>query len=296
MFKNTTVKDKEIINISSFYIDANDDKNSFLSDELNIPKSYLIAYNGWHKIDGELYYYKNVAIFNEIFLSELTKYYNLKCVNYSIVYGKKGLGIISKNFREKNKTYYDYDDFFGKYGINIPNDIIILKRILEQILTEKNAKELMNTFFRLSAFDWFTGQTDRSAGNVTFDVTDQVSLCPLTDNGSSLHSAPKNNKTLYRILYTRLNSIYNYLEFPYNNRVNENNLTSIYLINNFEEFKKYLEISLDIDINEVLNRTIEKYNLLVPNDDRNELIDFFDTKRSILEKTLELSEKYKKIF
>lgn len=296
MFKDTTIKEKEIFDISRFHIDAADDRNSFLSDGLKIPKSYLIAYNGWYKINGELYYYKNVAIFNEIFLSELTKYYNLKCVNYSIVYGKKGLGIISKNFREKNKLYYDYDDFFEKYGINIPNDIIILKRTLEQLLTEENAKDLINNFFRFLAFDWFTGQTDRNAGNVTFEVTNKVSLCHLTDNGSSLHTAPKNNKTLYRILYTRLNSIYHYLEFPYNNRVNENNLTSIYLINNFEEFKKYLEISLDIDIDEVLDRTIEKYNLLVPNDDRNELIDFFDTKRSILEKTLELSEKYKKIF
>ena len=57
------------------------------------------------------------------------------------------------------------------------------------------------------------------------------------------------------------------------------------------EFIFYLKKSLDIDINKILDKTVDKYKLKILKIERKNIINYFDCKKSIIEKNLTLNIK-----
>lgn len=299
MFDSTEVKNKkDFLDISACFLDAKDkNNNKLLVDKLGLNSAFFLAYNNWYIVNGKLHYYKNFYknIFNELFLSELVKEYKLKNLEYKLVNSKDGVGIISESFKKPDKKYLDYDYYFNSFGIkNEPDNMPMLNKTLKKLISDKNRIKLMNEFYRLTAFDFFSGQTDRSAGNLIFEIGDETCLAPIFDNESSLNYVKLNSKKInYKVLYASLLTAFDHLEFYFGDYLSDSNFYVFNLINNNFEFYKYLCLCLDIDINKILDRTIEKYGLIVPECDRKELLDFFDIKKSIIESTLSLAKKYK---
>ncbi|MBQ6285800.1 MAG: hypothetical protein IJK67_05820 [Bacilli bacterium] len=296
MFENTSVDKKhikDIANIDDNYVNSGDRENrKYLKSKLEIEGYLLIAYNSWFKFDDGLYFFKTKAIFNELFLSELIKEYKIRCVDYSLASFKNKIGIISKSFRSKDKKYYEYNTFFNYQNMSAPKRLTTLNHVFREILPDKNRINLMDNFYRLTAFDWFTGQNDRTVSNIVFEVGDDVKLAPLSDNGSSLLYIKEEDSELEKY-YRIYMSSFDHLLFPKDDKLNRKTLYLINLINNHLEFYRYLCKSLDIDINKILDRVIEKYNLIVPLEDREQLIKYFDKKKQILERTLSIANKHK---
>lgn len=294
---NHTIPDKRInINIpkiDNFFINANDKKHiQYLSGILKLDEFSLKQYNSWYNINGKLYYYKNHFIFNELFLSELIKEYRLTTPNYSLAIVNNELGIVSESIKNNDSQYFDYDLFFENTNTKIPRNILSLEEFFKNNISDKNKEELMNEFYRLTAFDWFSGQTDRSDTNVIFKIDKDIHLAPIIDSGSSLHYV-RFQKKKYDILYTSYYSSFENLSFPTDDLLDSDHMYLFDLINNSIEFYNYLCKSLDIDIYKILKNTSEKYKLLIPNFDRKEVNDFFEVKKRILENTLKLAKKYR---
>ena len=292
MFNHTTIDNRaksSINNIDGYFIDANNDfNNEYLSLVLGSSKDLLRRYNSWYSINDKLYFFKDVLIFNELFLSELVKEYNLRSVNYHLASINGEVGIISESIKDKNKKYFDYDCFFELVNGSVPSSIGEIKQIFQNRISDSNGEELIRELFRLTAFDFFTSQTDRSEKNIIFELDKSgIRLAKLFDFGTSLQSSNNIND------YSVYNSSFETLRFPTDNNVSYEHEYLFYLINNNAEFYRYLCKSLDIDIHKVLKNTIEKYHLFVPNSDKKELFKFFDTKKKIIENTLTLSKSYK---
>ena len=296
MFEHTSVDRRNRDNlreIKDHFLDSGKSENlSYLSSTLGLKKNALDQYNSWYKIDDKLYYFKSHFIFNELFLSELIKQYNLKSVTYEVVRSNGILGIMSESIKNKKSKYFDYDLFFQHLKTRIPRNLLSLEDVISTITTESNKEELMNAIYRLTAFDWFSGQSDRSDTNVVFEQRNGLHLAPIYDNGSALHYIPNQNGK-YDRLYTTYYSSFDNLSFPTHElEVNEDSEYLFYLINNNYELYDYLCKSLDINVQEVLRSTIDRYKLFVPDVDRKALVDYFDTKKRILDTTLTLAKRY----
>lgn len=151
----------------------------------------------------------------------------------------------------------------------------------------------MNEFFRLTVFDWFSGQSDRGDANLIFKISSDTRLAPIFDNGASMSYHKKIKENILILLSSYFSSFDN-LRFPVDNiYLNEYNFYLFKLITDNNEFFKYFSLALDIDITYFINETIKKYHLIIPSEDKKEIIEFFDYKKQIIENTLKLSIKYK---
>ena len=285
MFENTKVEEKyasKLKNIYKKHYEKCNISTKSLSKILDLDSFFINQYPDWYLIDNKLYYYKDYFIFNELFLSELIKEFNLKSVKYKLVKNGRMIGIVSKSFRDNESKYSDYNIYFHRKGIKVPRRLVDLDNELSKLLEEKNKIEIMNMFYRLTAFDIFVGQSDRSDANIVFKENDKTTLAPIFDNEFSFE-----DKYEYSSSFDKL-----YMpEKLYKGIIDNYNVYFFNLINNNKELFKYLTKSLDIDINEALNRTIEKYHLLIPLSDRNKLINFIDKRKKRIEYTLKLSQK-----
>lgn len=82
-----------------------------LSKAINISLPDLILKNNWYVYNGEYYYFKKMSIamrvVNELLGEYLSKYMELPTVEYELVLDfNKIVGLLSKNFRNRQKKYY----------------------------------------------------------------------------------------------------------------------------------------------------------------------------------------------
>ena len=283
MFSNSKVNEnykKTLVNISKYHYSCYNGMDAHvLSKELGLNPLYIYNYSSWYIINDKYYYYKKYNIINELFLSELAKEYNLKCVNYKLVINGNKTGIISESFRNKESKFYNYDDYFINKGIKVPRKIISLNKKIKALLNEKDYKEFINNIFKLTAFDIFSGQNDRSDGNLVIEGNEFTKIAPIFDNEGAFF-----DKYEYYSCFDRL-----YLpEYNSKELINQDNEYLFDLILNNKILYDYFIKSLDINIHDVLKRTIDKYNLYVPLKDKIELNNFFDNRKKRIENTLRL--------
>ncbi len=288
MFKNTKVNDKYIKSLKNIY-DNYYEKCNITTEELakilNLNIWFINEYPDWYYINDKLYYYKDYTIFNELFLSELIKEFKLKSVKYELVKNSNMIGIISESFRNSNNKYYDYCSYFNNKRVQVPRKLINLDQTFNNILDEENKIKLMNKIYRLASFDIFCGQNDRSDGNLVFvENNNKISLAPIFDNGCAFIDKYNYDSSFDNLFMP---------EKSHKGIIDNYNLYLFKLINNNKVFYKYLTKALDIDVKEILKRTIEKYHLVVPFKDKRELINFFDKRKDRIEYTLTLTDKYK---
>lgn len=286
MFNNVTItKDgkKDIIDISGRrFNQVTELSEDDLSRLLKINSELFKFYTNWYLLDGNLFYFKTDYIFNEIFLSELAHEFNVKCVQFMFAKDGKNLGIISRNFRKKTFNYYDYMEFCNLFFGEIPSDIETFKSHMYAKFDKENADKLMEQIFSLIAFDFFSGQNDRTHINVTFEEKNgNVLLAPMCDNGVAFHMGDFNTYV----------SCFDNLYFPYDNIIDPSQLYLLKLIRENILFYNKLYKALDIDIHELLDRTLEKYKIRMSTIDKIKVNDFFGSKCDVIERALIYSKK-----
>ena len=256
-----------------------------LSNITRIDIDTLSMYDNWYILDDGFYYYKDNYIFEELFMSELACECGVRCVEYklandcNILNGEK-LGIISKLYRYKDKEYYYYSDFCKKYFNDYINNLNKLKQSLEILFGIDKTNILMNDIFSLICFDMFTGQYDRGEHNFMFEYDEEnIKLAPLCDNGLVFnygfnYQSPFGN---FCLLEGDM-----YSSFKYN---------LLNLIRSEKILYDRFESILDINIKEVLKRTLDKYMIVMNVGNRNKILSYLDYKKRVIDGTLKLSRR-----
>lgn len=254
-----------------------------LARYLKINRELFSMYTNWYVIDDELYYFKRHFIFNELLLSELAREFNVKCVDFKLATDGEHIGVISKNFRKKESLYSDYLEFAIKYFITIPEDLASFKANAYAVFGDKVGSKLTNQVFDLVAFDFFSGQNDRTHINVAFETRckEVAKLAPLCDNGVAFTTSDFNTHA----------SCFGDLYFPFDNCIDSRQLELLKLIRDNVSFYNSLLKALKVDTNEVLDRTLEKYKLKMSTRSRIKLNDYFGSKKDVIERSLAYSSK-----
>ena len=287
MFNNVSItKDgkKDIIDISGKrFNQVTELSETDLARLLKINSELFQFYTNWYLLHGKLFYFKTDFIFNEIFLSELAQEFNVKCVQFMLAKDGKNVGIISGNFRKKTFNYYDYMEFCNLFFGEFPRDIESFKSHLYSKFDKETADKLMEQIFSLIAFDFFSGQNDRTHINVAFETngSEVAKLAPLCDNGVSFSTSDFNSYI----------SCFGNLYFPFDKYIDPRQLELLKLVRNNISFYNSLAKALDIDIQEILNRTIEKYKFKMSTQEKIKINDYFGAKKDVIERTLKYSSK-----
>ena len=174
MFSNISITRecrKNLINLKGRrYNEVTDLSEDELARYLKIDNDLFKFYTNWYVFDDGLYYFKSDFVFNEIFLSELAREFNVKCVKFMLATDGHHIGVLSKNFRKKTSTYLDYLEFTRRYFAYIPEDLDTFKNQSYGVFGEDIGKRLTDQVFSLVAFDFFSGQNDRTHINVAFET------------------------------------------------------------------------------------------------------------------------------
>lgn len=265
------------------YDDLTDLSEYELSRYLKINSDLFKFYTNWYILDDGLYYFKSDFVFNEIFLSELASEFNVKCVKFLLATDGKHIGVLSKNFRKKTSSYLDYLEFSRNFFAHVPENLEAFKANTYTIFGEDVGKKLVDQIFSLVAFDFFSGQNDRTHINVAFETnsTDVVKLAPICDNGVAFNTGN----------FDSYISCFGDLYFPFDRYIDPRQLELLKLVRNNVSFYNGLRKALDIDIQEILNRTLEKYKLRMSTHEKIKLNDYFGSKKDIIERTLKYSSK-----
>jgi len=226
-----------------------------LSNNTGIPMSIIERYDDWYILDNEFYFFKDRCIIEELFMSELANECRVRCVQFLLVVDKDSLGIISKLYREKEKNYYMYSDFCNKYFNNIPTSLEMFKLFSSVQFGDEKTEILMNDIFDLISFDILSGQWDREEYNLFFEFYKDynVRIAPLCDNGSVF------GKSLF--------NSFSFGEFSLDeDRIFNGNLP--YILSYEKYFYNKLAMMLDINIDDILNRTCSKYKINIEDVDK----------------------------
>jgi len=255
-----------VINFSEFSV--NDSRK--LSRILKIEHGIIEQWNNWVNIDGTWYYYKNFPNYsnpsanflNELIGEFLANYIELETINYNIgcmnlSNGEKNYGLLSPSFRKKGFKYITpYDLGLSPNQANLNN----LENIRYLCKNDKNHKKLVSQILKMIALDIYMDQNDRTVNNLLFKKKKgNLELGPLYDYEQSFfvdkdtNNQPAGNYQAY-ILGLNLD--------------NKDALTK------YPELKELFDIFLSIDITSVLEQIKEKFNLQIPNELKNEYINY----------------------
>ena len=256
-----------------------------LSNIIKIDMDTLSMYDDWYILDDGFYYYKSNFIFEELFMSELAKVCGVRCVDFKLAidhntYKSSKMGVISKLYREDNKEYYYYSEFCKKFLGGYFNDFNKFNESISMLFDDYKTSMLMSDIFGIICFDMFTGQYDRGEHNFMFEYDyDNIRIAPLCDNGLSFHYGFNYESPFGRFCLLEGDM---YCSFKYN---------LLNLIRNNNDLYDRFEYILNVDINEVLKRTLDKYKIIMSFGNRNKLLSYFDFKKRVIDGTLRLSKK-----
>lgn len=278
--------DSDIIRLSSNdFSNENTDLDHLYTNINNSAMDIDYYRRSWCYKDGSYYFYKSDFAFYELLLKELFEEFNLKCVDFLLASYQNNLGVMSKNFRRNDTFYYTYDTFIkNHFNVSSIRHIYLddFDTLLSQIVGNKNRIEIVNSLSRLLAIDFFTGQMDRGKYNIIFEKKDGfISLAPFTDNGSS-----------FRNIYPQhIHSCLGDLNFPSSTTVVSEEYNTLLLIIKNKEFRDCLIRCLDIDMEEIIKRTLDKYNIYISDEEKTFIMDYIDKKKSVIDSSLKLIRK-----
>lgn len=219
----------------------------------------------WHEVNGKYYHFKFsnrlIRILNELIGPKLALQFDLKTVrNIPAImdYGDnlKFYGILSENFKEKDKQYLNISELGLKNKRGIDNKWKNIPK-LKRYCNKEDYDDLINSIFKMTCLDYIMGQADRVSSNFLFERDDsKMSFAPLFDYAEAYESIKEG------CVYDR----YHNPSLPFS--VGNAFMTLSFWETKFKwflwkypNFKKYLEIACDIDIIKILEE-IEDENSL----------------------------------
>ena len=249
-----------------------------LARTLNIDKKTLESWNNWYNVDGKWYYFKSsmhpYCFFNELMGVELAKYFNLDTVEYKIAYNKLNInrnnpfyndyplynyGLVSENFREKDKEYLNSGDL---RWLNFKNLSII---DLLRCETEENYNELIRNIIKLTVLDFYMQQEDRCNRNILFskDKENYIRLAKVFDFEAAFAKLTLEYRSALLLLDLE-------------------NKDSLETIRTNYDFQEQFYNLIDINIKDVIERIHDKYKLQIVRD----FVDLYYTHDNMMKKLI----------
>lgn len=234
-----------------------DEKNTVLGN-INASMSKRDKYLEMiYLMNGNWYYLKkegeNAAypldLINELMGSYIVKSRGLKSLDHKIAKGKKGNGLISKDFHQQGYIYnfgdYFYDQYYETVGDYYNLSVSSLKNIGILTPNSSNAEKLLDEILNLIAIDTFMLQTDRGPANVQFATnkeSGEVELSPIYDFSNCSSSINPSGLFLKDCLIT----------------ITEESIRL--LIKEFPKFSEYLSYLTDQGYLEIWNKICDDYH------------------------------------
>ena len=255
---------EDLITKDTNLIELDDQKHDkkLLVKELSIDKKTLESWNNWYNVDGKWYYFKSsmhpYCFFNELVGVELAKYFNLDTVDYKIAYNKLNInrnnpfyndyplfnyGLISENFREKDKEYLNSGDL---RWLNFKN-LSILDRL--RCDTKENYDELIRNIIKLTVLDFYMQQEDRCNRNILFskDKENYIRLAKVFDFEDAFAKLTLEYRSALLLLDLE-------------------NKDSLETIRTNYDFQEQFYNLMDINMKDVIERIHDKYKLQIVRD------------------------------
>lgn len=256
-----------------------EDSAANLSKAINIPISTLYDKPFWFTYNGQYYYYKEMSnairILNELLGQYFSEYMDLPSIQYELALGKNGIeGVLSKNFREPEKTYVEASSLPLYYYIYID--------YLLHFIDGTN-HELKKKLDALIVKDLFTCMIDRHAN--TLCTTDEgLDLAPQFDYEYSLSLTDLNGNMRTRINYS--NPLF--IKFPYyhgSSRIIDPQYLKK-MMRHDKQISLYCEKMADVDINAVLEKISAERKIVIPDKIVNHYETFYNDRKDSLMKIL----------
>lgn len=251
-------------------VNRNDEEARKISEKIGIDIYEAQHQLKWHEINDKNYRFKFsnhlIPILNELIGPKLAVKFDLRTVNNIPAIMDCGdnlklYGILSENFKDKNKLYLNMYElgFSNNQGINNKwKNIPKLKKYCNQ----EDYEDLINSIFKMTCLDYLMGQADRVSGNFLFEKEgSKVTFAPLFDYAEAYESIKEG------CIYDR----YNNPSLPFS--VGNAFMTLTFWETKFKwflwrypSFIKYLEIASDIDIIKILSEIEEEFYLHIPDE------------------------------
>lgn len=222
---------------------------SMISRETGLPEKRISDgfreyVNNWHKVDGNWYIFHkltNFYIINEILGEYISEHFDISTAKYFLAkYGSRK-GVVTPNFASPINTYLSLGDF-GYH--NIKYGFEFLKEI-----EERYGKNLADKLKMVVIRDFYTSEKDRYNRNLMFEKHDnKITLSPLYDYELSFD--------------TNKNNIYHGILATFDIR----SIDIQEMLKKDETFKYALNKLMDIDMDLLLKRMEEEFNVIIPDD------------------------------
>lgn len=244
-----------------------------LSSSLGISKEELEEKNSWLNINDEWYYFKRInqleKFINELLGTYLANMLGVKTVNYEIAKVDDCYGLLSKNFRQKGKTYVTTYDLDLRL---CPNWLSNIEEVRAYFKDDIKYRKFILSLLKSVAIDYYMNQIDRVNENMLFVKNeDSLELANLFDFGLSMNVSLSGMKKMedekVRHLYTAFLS----LAFP-SSEVDE-------LFKKYPEFETYLNALLGFNMSYFLNQLERNYPLAIPRKVKNDYIEYDTNKK-----------------
>lgn len=251
-------------------INRNDEEARKVSEKIGVSIYDAKDQFKWHEVNGKYYHFKFsnrlIRILNELIGPKLAIKFDLQTVNNIptvMDYGDnlKFYGILSENFKDKNKQYLNMNELGFKNKKGIDNKCKNISK-LKNYCNKEDYADLINSIFKMTCIDYIMGQADRVSGNFLFEKDGfKVTFAPLFDYAEAYESIKEG------CAYDR----YHNPSLPFS--VGNSFMTLSFWENSFKwflwrypNFKEYLEIASDIDIVKVLEEIEEEHSLYISDD------------------------------
>lgn len=256
--------------------------------------------DNWYLYNNEWYYFKGLynveLIVNEILGSIIAEYLNLPTIHYNLAKqnynGIPIIGLVSKNFKEKNKIYLD-GYILKQHSIKDYKNLKILKNIC---YNTDDYNSLVNQVVKKCALEIFSSQIDSVAANWIFEKDgNNTNLAPLFDYAMSFNTSYKNkyydfDNTFFSYTFSFPSNLINKnLEYRYGNfmfmlQLPSKDFTS--LVKKYDSFNNSIYKLLYFDIEKSLKDIEDNYGIIIPDNLKKHYIKEVDCKKKLFRYSL----------
>lgn len=251
-----------------------------LARKLKIDAEIIKVWNNWFYINNNWYYYKNFFHYekaienfiNELIGEFLSSYLKLNTVKYNIgctVNSENQIeyGLLSENFRDKKRKYIIPTDLYLDSDCMTLNNLENLKKYFK---SEHTYNMFLLQLLKMTAIDIYMNQKDRKKNNILFEKQkDGFSLAPLYDYEKSF--------------ITTESSINN---LQYSCCIFGVDISNSKELNKYPKLKEFLELIINLDIEEILDYICNKYNIKIPETERKKYENNSNKRKKLIKKCL----------
>ena len=284
-------------------VDTTDLDTILASPLVHIIKNNTTGIHFSFKYEGETYFYKHsfyiknglkivINPYNELVAQELTKDFDISCIDYDLAILNSNRGVLSKSYKQENIIYISGAELLQEFVNNahgrryntLENIWDALEYHYQNYPNKRDTiRNLMKQVVNIYLYDIITCQIDRHPKNwEIMEEDDNVNIAPLYDNSMILESKEENAVVSLGVdfIWADYESLWKSIkQFQ---RVSSEEFTNI--------IKEKLWIISGENLNKVFDRTEKKTGYRMPDEEKKFYLNSYRKHKEKLEEILGLTE------